>query len=232
VIPVSDRPLYTSFAWAYDLVVPSPASPQPDEAARLLAGRRSIVDVGCGTGRHAAALAAAGFSVTGVDASAEMIEVARGRGSEVQFEVGDLFSWRPPSAVDGVLCRGVLNDFTRDEDRQRALDSLLVMLRPGGLLVFSVREVEKTRARYGREPVVTRSEEGVFFRAEARFVGDLVVVEETLSSEDARADHRFEMKPWSLSELDERVAAAGFTRTERRIEGDRILAVCYRPSDS
>ena len=102
------------------------------------------------------------------------------------------------------------------------------MLRPGGLLVLAVREVEKTRARYGREPVITRSAEGVFFRSEARFVGDVVVVEETLSSEDARADYRFEMKPWSLSEVDERVAAAGFTRIERRIEGDRIVALCFR----
>lgn len=213
-------------------MVPSPAAPQPEEVARLLAGRRSIVDVGCGTGRHAAALAAAGFSVTGIDASAQMVEVARTRSPDVAFEVADLFSWRPSSPADGVLCRGVLNDLTQDDERQRALESLLLMLRPGGLLVFSVREIEKTRAHYGREPVVTRSEEGVFFRSEARFVGDVVVVEETLSSEDARADHRFEMKPWSLSEVDHHVAAAGFARLERRIEGDRIVALCYRPSDS
>jgi trans-aconitate methyltransferase len=209
-------------------VVPSPAAPQPEEVARLLAGRRSIVDVGCGTGRISAALASAGFAVTGIDASAEMIEVARARAAAVDFEVADLFSWRPPAPVDGVVCRGVLNDFTQDSDRQLGLESLFQMLRPGGLLVLSVREVEKTRTRYGREPVVTRSEEGVFFRAEARFVGDVVVVEETLSSEDARADHRFEMKPWSLSEVDERAAAAGFTRVERRIEGDRIVALCFR----
>jgi hypothetical protein len=94
--------------------------------------------------------------------------------------------------------------------------------------VLSVREVEKTRVRFGREPVITRSSGGAFFRSEARFVGDLVVVDEHISSEDARADYRFEMKPWSLSELDERAAAAGFTRVERRIEGDRIVALCVR----
>ena len=228
VIPISDRPLYTSFAWAYDLVVPSPAPPQPDEAARLLAGRRSIVDAGCGTGRHAAFLGEHGFGVTGIDASAEMVEVARGRTDKATFEVGDLLSWRPPAPVDGVLCRGVLNDFTDDIDRQRGFDSLWEMLRPGGLLVLSVREVEKTRVRFGREPVITRSNGGAFFRSEARFLGDVVVVDEHISSEDARADYRFEMKPWPLSEVDERAAAAGFTRVERRIEGDRIVALCLR----
>jgi len=157
-----------------------------------------------------------------------MIEVARARESDAEFVVGDLSSWRPPSPVDGVLCRGVLNEVTEDEDRQQALDSLFQMLRPGGLLVLSVREIEKARVRYGREPVVTRSEGGVFFRSEARVLGDVVAVEETISSEDARADFRFDMRPWSLSEVDDRAAAAGFTRIERRIEGDRIVAACIR----
>jgi SAM-dependent methyltransferase len=187
------------------------------------------VDVGCGTGRHTAFLAERGFSVVGIDASAAMLEVARARSpSDATFVVGNLFSWRPPVPVDGVLCRGVLNDITEEDERQRAVDSLFSMLRDGGLLVLSVREIEKTRVRYGREPVVTRSEEGVFFRTERRFLGDVVAVDETLSSSDARADHRFEMKPWSLSEVDERAAQAGFTRVERRIEGDRIVALCVR----
>jgi SAM-dependent methyltransferase len=210
------------------LVVPSPAAPQPEEAARLLAGRRSIVDAGCGTGRHSAFLAERGFDVIGIDASEAMIEVARGRTDKPTFLVGDLFDWRPSSPVDGVLCRGVLNDITQDLDRQRGLDSLREMLRPGGLLVLTVREIEKTRVRFGREPVITRSAGGAFFRSEARFLGDVLVVDETISSEDARADYRFEMKPWSLTEVDERAAAAGFTRVERRIEGDRIVALCVR----
>src|SRR3954451_20188165 len=124
VIPISDRPLYTSFAWAYDLVVPRPAPPQPDEAARLLAGRRSVVDAGCGTGRHSAFLAEHRFDVIGIDTSAEMVEVARARTPDATFEVADLLFWRPASPVDGVLCRGVLNDFTDDRDRQRGFDSL------------------------------------------------------------------------------------------------------------
>jgi SAM-dependent methyltransferase len=202
--------------------------PQPEEAARLLAGRRSIVDAGCGTGRHSAFLAERGFDVVGIDASEAMIEVARGRTDKATFLEGDLLTWRPISAVDGVLCRGVLNDFTQDSDRQLGLLSLWEMLRPGGLLVLTVREIEKTRVRFGREPVITRSAGGAFFRSEGRFLGDVLVIDETISSEDARADYRFEMKPWSLTEVDERAAAAGFTRVERRIEGDRIVALCVR----
>ena len=220
------RPLYTSFAWAYDLLVPSPGAPQAAESARLFAGRKTIVDAGCGTGRHSLALAEARFSVVGVDASAEMIEVARERAPELEFVVSDFVDWQPEVAFDGALCRGVLNELTEDEDRQAALDALHRMLRPGGLLVLGVREIERTRVRYKREPVVTRSAEGVYFRAEAEVIGDYVRIREHISSADQRADHEFRMRPWSLTELDERAAAAGFTRVERQLEGDRIVAAC------
>lgn len=222
------RPIYSTFAWAYDFVVPQPGGPAPAEIARLLAGRRRIVDAGCGTGRHAAALAEAGFDVTGIDASAELLEVARRRAPGVRFVVADLRTWQPGAPFDGALCRGVLNDFIADDDRQAALGSLARMLRAGGLLVADVREQAGTRARYEREPIVTRSAEGVFFRSETHLDGDVMVVAETISSADAHAGHEFRMRPWTVEELDERAAAAGFTRVERRVEGDRILALCFR----
>jgi SAM-dependent methyltransferase len=219
------RPIYTSFAWAYDLVVPSPGAPHEGEVARLLAGRRTIVDAGCGTGRDAAALAETGFQVTGIDASAEMVAVARERLPDARFEVGDVRIWQSAEPFDGALCRGVLNDLIEDDDRQAALDNIARMLRPGGLLVLGVRELERTHVRYKREPVVTRSAEGVFFRSETHFVADRMMVSETISSADAHEDYEFRMRPWTLTEVDERAKAAGFARIERRLEGDRIVAL-------
>lgn len=228
VIPTLQRPLYTSFAWAYDLVAPSPAPPQPEEAARLLAGRHTLVDVGCGTGRHTELLAAAGFELVGIDCSPHMIDVARARAPQLRFEVADLLTWRPPAPFDGALCRGVFDELLEDGDRQLGFNSVFGLLRTGGLLVISVREIEKTRARYNREPVVTRSTEGVFFRSEGRFLGDRLVIDESISSAETRADAEFVIRPWTLAEIDERAAAAGFQRVERRIEGDRVVAACWR----
>jgi SAM-dependent methyltransferase len=77
-----------------------------------IAGRR-ILDVGTGTGRAAIALAKAGASVTGVDASREMLAVAERRAHEegvaVTFAPGDAHRLPfPDGAFDAVVCLRVL----------------------------------------------------------------------------------------------------------------------------
>lgn len=91
------------------------AGTQEEVIARFLAPLqgRSVLDVGTGTGRGAIALARRGAVVTGVDASAEMLEVARRRaadaGVEVAFSRED--AHRLPfddGAFDSVICLRVL----------------------------------------------------------------------------------------------------------------------------
>jgi ubiquinone/menaquinone biosynthesis C-methylase UbiE len=77
-----------------------------------IAGRR-ILDVGTGTGRAAIALAKAGATVTGVDASREMLAVAERRAREegvaVTFAPGDAHRLPfPDGAFDAVVCLRVL----------------------------------------------------------------------------------------------------------------------------
>ena len=77
-----------------------------------IAGRQ-ILDVGTGTGRGAIALAARGARLTGVDASAEMLAVARRRaqetGVQVEFAQGDAHGLAyPDRSFDAVVCLRVL----------------------------------------------------------------------------------------------------------------------------
>jgi len=91
------------------------AETQEQQIAKFLApleGRR-ILDVGTGTGRAAIALAKRGAIVTGVDASAEMLEVAARRANEVLADVtfvrGDAHRLEfPDRAFEAVVCLRVL----------------------------------------------------------------------------------------------------------------------------
>lgn len=74
---------------------------------------RTVLDVGTGTGRAAIALAIRGASVTGVDASAEMLAVAARRATEakvgVTFARGDAHALAfPDQSFDAVICLRVL----------------------------------------------------------------------------------------------------------------------------
>jgi malonyl-CoA O-methyltransferase len=71
-----------------------------------VAGHR-VLDLGCGTGRHAIRMAAAGAEVTGIDASPGMLRQARARTGHlgVTFVQGDLTATLP--FRDGVFSLAV-----------------------------------------------------------------------------------------------------------------------------
>ncbi|MEU9350474.1 class I SAM-dependent methyltransferase [Streptomyces griseoloalbus] len=100
-------------------------------------GRR-ILDAGCGSGPLSAALRDRGAVVTGIDASAGMLALARRRlGDDVPLHVVDLSGPLPfdDGVFDDVVASLVLHYL---EDWGPALAELRRVLRPGGRLIASV----------------------------------------------------------------------------------------------
>ncbi|MFE2159300.1 class I SAM-dependent methyltransferase [Streptomyces lydicus] len=134
---------YDSFAEAYsaetenNLVNAYYARPAMLALAGDVAGRR-ILDAGCGSGPLSAALRDRGAVVTGIDASAGMLALARRRlGDDVALHVADLSDRLPfaDGAFDDVVASLVLHYL---EDWGPALAELRRVLRPGGRLIASV----------------------------------------------------------------------------------------------
>jgi SAM-dependent methyltransferase len=66
---------------------------------------RDVIDICCGTGNLAAAVAARGGRVTGVDFAPTMIEIARSKVAGVDFQVGDAEALQFPSDTFNIaLC--------------------------------------------------------------------------------------------------------------------------------
>jgi len=73
-----------------------------------LAPDQSVLDVGCGTGRHAIELARRGFFVTGIDVSPAMLGEAKRRaanaGVQVAWIEADAKAFTLPEAFDAAIC--------------------------------------------------------------------------------------------------------------------------------
>jgi SAM-dependent methyltransferase len=104
----------------------------------------SVLDLGCGNGRAAFALAAKGYAVEGLDISPSMVDEARAaaaeRGLDARFRVGDAVSLpQAEDELDAVVfaCNGIAH-LTRDGKRACLLEIKRV-LRPGGVALLSLR---------------------------------------------------------------------------------------------
>jgi SAM-dependent methyltransferase len=99
-----------------------------------------LLDLGCGTGRHAIELATRGFDVTGVDFSEAMLARARERGHSgrgtLDFVQGDARSYRSAKPFDAVLMNfNVLGYMSSNRDFTAALATARANLRDGGVFV-------------------------------------------------------------------------------------------------
>lgn len=99
-----------------------------------------VLDVGCGTGRHAHELARRGLVVHGVDISERFIEVAREdapRGAT--FERADARSLAYRDEFDAVvcLCQGAFGMMTADGDDGAVVGGMARALTSGGRLALS-----------------------------------------------------------------------------------------------
>jgi len=114
-------------------------------------GDGGLIDAGCGPGRHAVAMAERGYRVVGVDASAEMLEVARahGRGQDRARFLEGLYEALPAlvgTDHDGLFClaNSLAAAGTRDAVNT-AIEQFAACLRPGGRLFVQVLNFTRMR---------------------------------------------------------------------------------------
>ncbi len=106
-----------------------------------------LLDMGCGTGRHAVELAKRGILVTGVDISLGMLAVAREKASaagvEVEWIEADATKWLNVGAFDAAICIceggfGLINHDENAVDHDlNILRNISASLKPGGPFVLT-----------------------------------------------------------------------------------------------
>jgi 2-polyprenyl-3-methyl-5-hydroxy-6-metoxy-1,4-benzoquinol methylase len=102
-----------------------------------------ILDMACGFGRHANRLAALGHIVSGVDLAPGFLEIARKEalslGVAVNYRQGDMRELNDLARYDRVLLLFTAFGYFEDHENIRVLRNIARALKPGGWLIFDIR---------------------------------------------------------------------------------------------
>jgi SAM-dependent methyltransferase len=108
-------------------------------------GSGSVLELGCGTGRHAICLAERGYDIHGIDLSERMIDQAKScittlpvdTKMRIVFEHGDIRTFKLGRRLDAVISLfHVMSYQLTNDDLRAAFNTASIHLKPGGLFIF------------------------------------------------------------------------------------------------
>ena len=202
------------------LFTPEHEAEADEEVSLLLAlapppGDR-VLDLCCGTGRHAVPLARRGFAVTGVDRTALYLDRARERarraGVEVEWVQQDVRNYRRPGAHElAISLYTSLGLFEEEADDLRVLAHARESLVPGGRLVIEMVSREWIAENF-EETVADDGPGGSVLYRRHRIFDDWRRIENrwTLVEGDRASHFAFSQRIYSGPELESLLARAGF----------------------
>jgi SAM-dependent methyltransferase len=240
-----DSEPFTLLASVYDVIM---AEVEYDEWAGFildLADARgyrggSMLDLGCGTGNSTAPMHERGLDVTGVDASAAMLAVARGKLPDIEFHQAGFTELRLGRTFEVVYSVfDALNNLLTDADMRRALERVHQHLVPGGLFIFDVNTPTGLRDLWEGGKAEGWADD-VYYRWTHTYdeATGLAHVEALCSTGEGSFVERHSERGYAAADLARLLAGAGFSAIEfvtfpdaepAPPDADRIWVVATRP---
>lgn len=181
------------------------------------------LDLACGSGRIMAALAGAGFRVTGVDLSREMLNEAvnncRGKLGRIVLAEGDMARFKSLHPVDFItaVCDGV-NYLNPQKDFPAFLRSCSRNLKRGGVLLFDISSEYKLAEVLGNNIFADDTDE-VTYLWQNDLADDHVDMELIFFVKEAETYYKFteqhRMYRYAVAEVERALAENGFIKIEK-----------------
>ena len=160
---------YTEFAQVYDRFMDNvPYEAWCEGISKILTehgiSEGLVLDLGCGTGTMTRLLRQKGYDMIGVDASAEMLEIARNHPDEgILYLQQDMREFELYGTVAAVVCVcDSLNYLLEEEDLAEVFSLVHNYLDQNGVFIFDMNTIHKYRDLIGDATICENREEGSF----------------------------------------------------------------------
>lgn len=120
--------------------------------------KKSLVEIGSGTGNLAHYFLENNFDYIGLDYSKDMIAIAQNKVTKAQFIEGDMRAIDLPQPVQSALITGrTINYLVEGKDIMSTFDAIHKNLAPNGILCFDFIDANKFILDIAKEPKVVHS---------------------------------------------------------------------------
>jgi 2-polyprenyl-3-methyl-5-hydroxy-6-metoxy-1,4-benzoquinol methylase len=181
----------------------------------------AILDLACGTGRHALGMARRGYEMTGLDFNADYLAVAAreaaGQGLSVRWMAGDMRALQFDREFDGVYCYFTSFGYYTDAENEDVLRRMVQALRPGGRLLLDMANRDWALA-HAQPRTWTQRDDGSLLMEEATLDLRTSRVRSRLihmqSESGARVIKSYELRLYTCAELTALMARRGLQVVE------------------
>lgn len=184
-----------------------------------------IIDLACGTGTATLMLAEAGFSLTGLDISDEMLAVARAKSDSKKIGIGwrqgDMRRFKLDEPVDAAICLfDSVNYLTEEPELLDFFACVRNSLRPGGMFLFDMNTIQALANNWGNGTKVRQDGDvHSIWRSSYRPCDHTARMELTVFSPDGGGGYRklrevHVERGYEMSEIDSCLRQAGFGETQ------------------
>jgi len=178
---------------------------------------KDVLDLACGPGRFAVALAQRGYAITGVDRTPFLLDKARTRAEnarvDIEFVQEDMRDFVRPDSFDLVLSMFTsFGYFAEKQEDILVLENIFASLRPGGVCLIDVMGKERL-ARIFLATSSTTLPDGATLVERREIMDEWTRIrnEWLLIRGDTVQRYPFDLNIYSGQELRERLERVGFT---------------------
>ncbi len=180
---------------------------------------REGLDIGCGGGWFTRAFTRAGYAMTGLDISPEMLDYAQARaikeGVRGEYLLGDIVQFRSPKKFDFATAINDCVNYLPKDKLATAFKKVYASLKKGGIFLFDISSERKFRQKIANT-VSVDDRDDVTYLSFNREEEDGVTMEVTLFSKTAdgryeRLDETHRQYRYSEEEISSALRETGFT---------------------